>query len=267
MYCLFLRKGKMDKVISDLILDLHRGSTSVPLSEFKRWAFEQIQTVLSFDSAVWVNGHVQNKKMVSDDVYSYNQPEELYELREQYEEYSMLLNRMMVESGITLTREMVLPHGNFRDLKIYKEYFSKYDMEFALSTVKYRRQTGLYSYVALYRAANGQVFNEEERRKKEALLLHVFESYKYCLFHHYIGKKCVDAREIGKLIIDRNGVIREMCDEVMSQLHAQWPSWSGPYAPRELIELPSNGKIRFEKLYARVHSSDEQLIGIEIYPM
>lgn len=256
----------MDKVLSDLILDLHRGSTTVPLCQFKHWAFEKIQAVLSFDSAVWVNGHTEDNGIITDEVYSYKQSPEIYDLREQYEEYSGLLERMMAESGITLTREMLLPRENFKDLNIYKEYFSKYDMEFALGTVKVRDKARIYSYVALYRTADGKAFTEQERRTKETLLLHMFEAYKYCLFYHYVDREFIDRRSVGKVIADGDGVIREFSDNVVDCLKLEWPNWTGPFLPDPLQAFDGCTTLEFEKLRAKFYPPKDELIVIELHP-
>ncbi len=259
--------GLMDQVVSELILDIHRGSTAVSVHDFKHWAFEKIQEVLPFDSAVWVSGHIKDKQLIADDVVSFNQPPGLYRLREEYEEYPGLLERMMGESGITLTREMVARGGDFRDLRIYKEYFSKYDMEHALGTVKRRQQADLYSYVALYRAANGEAFTEQERRTKETLLLHMVESYKYCLFYHFIDREHVDSRNVGKVVADNDGVIRDLSDNVASWFKRQWPEWKGPYLPAELKELGTEVVREFKTFRAKIHAPKDGLIGIELHPV
>jgi len=174
---------------------------------------------------------------------------------------------MMGESGITLNRDMVLPADKFRELRIYKEYFSKYDMEYALGTVKRRRHANLYSYVALYRSANAEAFTEEERRTKEALLLHMFESYKYCLFYHFIDREYVDSRKVGKIVIDEGGVVKDLSDNVADCLKRQWPEWVGPYLPTELRELGTEIVHEFETFRAKIHAPKDNCIGIELHPL
>jgi len=217
--------------------------------------------------AVWVSGHIEDKRLIADDVSSFNQADELYHLRSEYDEYPGLLARMMGESGITLNRDMVLSVDKFRELRIYKEYFSKYDMEYALGTVKRRQYANLYSYVALYRAANAKAFTEQERRIKEALLLHMLEAYKYCLFRHCIDKDYIDSRNVGKIVTDGDGLIRDLSDNVADRLKRQWPEWVGPYLPAQLREIGTEIVHEFETFRAKIHAVKDNLIGIELHPL
>ncbi len=255
----------MDKLISELILELHFGSKTVSIPEFKGWALDTIQKAISFDSAIWVYGYIEDKKFVSKDVYSYKQPAELYELRHEYKEYSTLLNRMLIEPGITLTRDMAFPNENFKDFKIYKEYFSKYDMEHALGTMKIRKDAGLCSHIAVYRCADQPAFNENDRRNKEALLLHLIESYKYCLFNFCIDSRYIDSKKIGKIICDKNGMMIEASDGVARQLQKLWPDWSGSQLPQEFVELSEGDDKKFGDLRVKVNAFDD-LKGIELHP-
>lgn len=257
----------MDQIVSDLILDIHCGATRVPVREFQHWAFEKIQTVLPFDSAVWVSGHIHDREFIADDVAAYNQHKDLYHQRSLYQEYPGLLERMMRESGITLNRHMVMPEDKFKSLPIYKEYFSKYDMEHALGTFKRIRNTELYAYVALYRKANSDVFTEKERRIKQALLLHMFDSYRYCLFYHFIDREHIDKNEVGKLLVDNKGVIHHLSDNVASWLKRQWPDWKGAQLPAELKELGTEIVHEFDTFKAKIHKPKDDLFGIELHPI
>lgn len=257
----------MDQVLSDLILDIHRGATRISVDNFQCWAFEQIQVVLPFDSGIWVNGHTKDKQFFTSEVSTYNQREELYHLRNLYDEHSYLLGRMMREPGIPLNRNMLMPESEFRELPIYKEYFSKYDMEYALGTVKRLRNTDHYSYMGLYRSASSNVFSERDRRTKQTLLLHLFDSYRYCRFYHFIDHKYLDDREVGKLVVDNEGVIRDLSDNVAVWFKRQWPEWSGPYLPAELKELGTEIVQEFKAFRAKINKSKDDLVGIELHPI
>lgn len=259
----------MDRKLSELILDIHRGSIAIPLRDFKQWVFKCMLNVLDFHSGVWVDGHwSDDERLVADDIYGFNQPSEIYQLREQFTEHQRLLRRMMLESGITLNRDMVVPAEEFRRLGIYKEYFAKHGMEHALGTVKNRPQFQLYSHVALYRDGSGPPFTEDDRLTKQALMPHILEAHKYCLFYHLIEAKYVDNRDVGKAVVSADGRLRELSDNFFSILGKKWPDWHGPYLPEAIREgIANSRKLAFSPFVVRFSHPANDLVGVELHPV
>lgn len=227
--------------ISQLLIELYRGSGQQPADIFKQWAMELVNSVVPFDSGIWVMGSVENT-VTPHSIYLYNQPMEMIENYVRLTSEDPLRDAALKLTGTTIDLFAVVPRNKFIATEVYIEHCQIYGIEQAISTALIDPVTSLFSFISFYRADANKPFSEEDRSTKQFLTPHLVETYHFNLFSHiHSSSYPVYAEESNCAICDAKGVLHQVAPGFTKILLDEWSDWRGPNLPINLDDLLQPG--------------------------
>lgn len=233
------------QTLSELIVDIYRHSTELPLNEFRTYVFVQTQSVIGFDSGVWSTRSELKRPPCELDTFLYHQPEVMMQ---NYE-------RVLSKCGITdpFFEQAYLLNGKtqFADAQdlvfnkslnpLYEEHCKPFGLEHGLSTLFGGNQRGMTHVVSFYRAERSNPFNERDRQHTEWLLPHFIEGFRLNLLHHFRRRATATGFSA---ICDRLGVIIEAEDGFLRALGLPGEADSGvSQLELNVDQLPADGLV------------------------
>ncbi len=223
--------------ISQLLLELYRGSSHQPTDTFKQWAMDLVNSVVPFDSGIWVMGSTEDT-VTAHSLYLHNQPTEMIENYIRFKDEDPLRDVALTQPGNTFDLYDIVPRNKFMKTRIYIEHCQIYGIERAISTVLIDPLTSLYSFISFYRANPANLFTEEERLTKQFLTLHLAETCRVNLFSHIRSANYpVYAKDSGFAICDTKCMLHQITPEFTKIILEEWSDWCGPILPINLEYL------------------------------
>jgi len=228
--------------VNDLIVALYRHGREIPMPKFQSWALERLREAVDFDSALWRAGG--DKPPLADSVFLLNQPRSLLEeyVGGRWYEHDFLRRACAAQPGRTYSYTDVIAMDDFYRSDLYAELSRSYGLEWALSTHHQDSNSALKSVITIWRADRARPFTEEDRRRKELLVPHLVES-----LHANRLWQFATAKEGGRgsrtmAICDRAGWLHDCGRGFFLALRTEWPDWSGPALPQELLSQLGTGR-------------------------
>ncbi len=205
--------------LSELIVNIYRRSTELPLNEFRTFVFRQAQSVIGFDSGIWITRSELRRPLNELDTFLYNQPEAMMQ------NYERLLNKCGIKdplfeeayrlNGKTQLMDSQVFECNNRLNPLYEEHCKPFNLEHALSTIYCGNQQGVAHIVSFYRANRSTPFIEPDRQYTEWLIPHFIEGFRLNLLHHF--RRHATSRGFSA-VCDRFGVIIDAEDGFLREL-------------------------------------------------
>lgn len=205
--------------VSELIVNIYRRSTELPLNEFRLFVFEQTKGVINFDSGIWITRSQLRQPLRELDTFLYRQPEAMMQ---NYE-------RVLSKCGITdpLFEQSYHLHGKTQNgdaldfeynnqlNPLYEEHCKPFNLEHGLSTRLGANQRSVDHVVSFYRAERSNPFNEQERQYIEWLMPHFVEGFRLNLLQHFRrsatgGGFSAICDRFGTIIEAEEGFMREL---------------------------------------------------------
>jgi DNA-binding CsgD family transcriptional regulator len=221
--------GNMENNLSRLLLDIHRGGRTTEPALFQDWALQQIKIHIPFDAAVWSCGVAQDFLAHSHKAHLINLPHSLLKDIFFLREFELLQQQLLqpsknevtcVTSAFHLQADTPLKRCNF---------------EYMLCTLVLDPLTCLMTTVALLRLDNWP-FTEAEQALNQALIPHVVDIYDSHRLDYLMQLREADGKLYAPALIDEEGMLHVTDKRFPQLMREEWPTWSGPYLPKPLMQ-------------------------------
>ncbi len=248
--------GSMEKNLSRLLLEIHRGGRTIEPIRFQDWVLAQINQHIPFDAAVWDYGVAQNQELHSHKAHLFNLPSILQAEFFRFPEYIAMRQRVLQwpdHQATCITESLNLKADSA--LKRCK-------VEHVLCSLILDPLTRLITTIALCRSGN-LPFTAEEQELHQALMPHVTDIYDNHRLDYLMQLRAADRNIYAPALVDSDGLLHAADKRFPQLMLEEWPTWNGPYLPHPLTQwlkceskLPYNGST----MVAHATIADEQLL-------
>jgi len=213
-----------------MLLRLHRASRTVPAHDFKDAALAALRPQLDFDSALWGTFVVSEARITVHAFHLHNLPVRMMQDYEAVKQHDPLNRRGIEHPGHT----SMIALGAAKDTLHPKlvAYVRRYDLEHALATVWLDEDLKIYTAISLYRGRAKRPFTERDRKRKQALVPHLVDTWNANATQH-LSDRMHTASEMprARALIDRKGMIYSAEADFAGMMREEFPDWSGPVIP------------------------------------
>jgi len=178
----------IDEQISDFILEMYQLAQQLPIDAFKSNVFDLFKGIIGFDSAMWGTRSDLLKKIIQQEVFLFNQPEQMmtnYAKVFPVMEAEPLTKLHIQKPGVTHSFSDVYSETQYHASKVYLEHCRLYNIEHALSTMIPVNQQ-LYHFISIYREDCNDHFTETDRQIKNFLMPHWAEAFRLNILNSFI---------------------------------------------------------------------------------
>lgn len=231
----------MLKELSAVVLNLYRGTREQPVDAFQDWVFEQVKTVLSFDSAVWLTGTLLNDQHVTHSQLFHRQPPQLFTDWARCKDKAVFAVKVFGSPGITFNCVTSMEFG-----PELAEHSRRYSIEHILATSSIDPVSSLHELISIYRADLDKPFSEEERLFQQSLVPHLAETWRINRLTH-LSKvtQPLGVANSHAAVVDTKGILHLIEPGFTRLLLDEWPEWRGPRLPDKLVAQIENQDKRF----------------------
>jgi DNA-binding CsgD family transcriptional regulator len=171
--------------ISDWIYTLHQSASNLPQETFKDWCFNHINSLLEFDSALWVSRSDMEDKVKlhwTDDTFLFKQPREFVDNYAQIDarpHNTDVLNQRLSEApGKFFSVWECCDKAQFIQTEYYLEHCVKYGLEHAISALMLPGEFSTIAHIiSFYRSDNTHEFTAQEKCLADFIFPHLLEAY------------------------------------------------------------------------------------------
>lgn len=169
-----IENAKFHSFISTLFTSVH-GLTP---RKFQEKVFDQLQTLVAFDKALWLSGYLG--ELLVTQCYLYNLPESLMVSWESRKGQDKVLQGLLEESpGKTVDMREFYTREERASADIYRQHSAKFGIEHVITTALPDYHTGLLEVISLYRSDPKKPFSREDRKMKEFLFPLMVDAFCY----------------------------------------------------------------------------------------
>lgn len=156
-----------------LVLAIHDNAAVLPVVDFKAWLVAALRQHLRFDSALIGFGNVVEGEANIPTFYLYNLPERVMAEREPIRDLDLVGQRASAAPGKAILVH-VLEVADDPKYAPLVEYCRRYGlMNVVCTAIPPTAALDVQCFVSLFRAADDDVFNEDERQMHELLMPHI----------------------------------------------------------------------------------------------
>lgn len=232
---------------SRLLLELYRNARELPISEFQESALELFKSVCRFDSALWGVGEIGPQTGLSfHAVHLHHLPEEMLAAYEEVSGNDLVAYEAAQRMGKVCSFNLpeLTPGRRYADVASFNK---RWEMQNLLVGTVHDKPIGSVGFLCLYRSNDRDRYAEDDRLRGQALLPHLLEAGTLNRLI-WLGQfdSTVVARRGVRAIASPLGYMQTRDLEFFETLRKEWPDWSPPILPRELIQaLRSLSERRF----------------------
>lgn len=216
--------------LNRVILSLYREGREVPLTSFQAWALEQLQALITFDSAWW--GNAAANPPVLHEMYLHNCDPSIRDAYPLYLEQDIFRAALIARPGVAINLRDLTPRAQYVQTSLYREFGRRFKLEWSLGTLQIEPVSSLYEFLMVWRHDPGRPFSEAERQIKELLMPHLVETHHAARLRHFLKVQLSHNRVWA--LIDDHGFLREASPAFVDYLSTNWPGWSGSSLPETL---------------------------------
>lgn len=219
------------KAFSDFLFTLYRESkhhTQIPA--FQNWALAGMQPLLPFDAASWSYGYFDQSGPQIHSIYHYvsGQPEGVTFLNEwgraeptlQTLHQSGIARHQRDKGTILLSHSADCAEGQL------------------LCTLSLEPLTGFCHVFSLFTARPAQTCLDETRLLKQSLVPHLVEAFNYVQMQRMYGSLRNRNRILAGAVANEEGVLVASDPAFIMLMRLEWPDWTGPHLPRQIMARP-----------------------------
>jgi DNA-binding CsgD family transcriptional regulator len=239
--------GDIDK----LILQWHRGATTVQLEGFQAWALALFKPYLRFDHAIWgLGAGVAGASVRINSVHLQNTSPEL---RKEFEG-ALADDPLIVESTVAPGRvvNVCLADAQWSDKRYdaLRAYAARFGFTNAMCVCTADGHSSAMQYVTLGRDGSGDRFQRGETQDFELLAPHMMQAF---ATRREISVAAPSGRN-GKALtwatalVDTAGTVHDHDARFPAMLRLEWNDWPGivlPDALRSLMQRKTSSRWRF----------------------
>lgn len=226
----------MDRV-DNFIANIYRSVQFRGAADFRRAALHSLGVLIPFDGALWGTGNLDTGVFHS--VVTLGVREDYPQALERSQQENPLLPALTGHLGEAINMADVFPDDDFYNSRIYKKYFSRYNVERILSFVDLERRSNIYTLISLYRFDRELVYSEAERQLLERAGFHMINAAMQAFFVH-IAAETGGNSEISAAICDSHGLFYQAMPEFLDLVEQHFPDWQGEALP---FPLPAPGEM------------------------
>jgi DNA-binding CsgD family transcriptional regulator len=232
---------------SCLLLELYRSARELPIPEFQERALQLFKSVCRFDSALWGVGEMrQYTGLAFQAVHLHNLPEEMLTAYEQVSNNDLVAYEAARRMGMVCRFNLpeLTPGHKYADVASFNK---RWAMQNLLVATAHDKATGSVGFLCLYREKDRDRYAEDDRLRGEAFLPHLLEAgtLNRLIWLGQLTSRVATRRGI-RAIANTLGHMQTRDPAFFEMLRKEWPDWSAPVLPRELMQdLRSAPKRRF----------------------
>lgn len=166
--------------LNQFIATLYLATSKIELAEYRDWALSQLQDLISFDGAIWSNGHQQTVQFHNHTLV--NVPESLTQSLLEYLSINPIINVLFDNMGSPIDMRDLIADDDFYSSEIYLKCFKPHGIERILSSIHLDERTGLFTLLTLYRFERNKPFSEQDKQLQKQALYHLLTAAKHALF-------------------------------------------------------------------------------------
>lgn len=228
------------RALHRFISSLYCNGVDVAPERFRRWALEELRSVIPFDAAVWGSGTRQHKRFHNVTVDGL--PSSFAAALEKTRNINPLFDEVQKAAGRPVSMSDVLADEDFYQSDLYQRTFEPFGVERILSSVNVEPRSGLYTLLSIYRTDREQCFTEEEKELQRQALHHLIQAASHAFFLAISRPKPAERRE-WSAVCDKAGVFHEVELNFMDMLESAYPDWEGQRLPFETPAVGFNSTI------------------------
>lgn len=224
--------------LSQLLLELYRGSTEVPAERFLNWAFDRLRADLPFDSGIWVSGAAGDAVPVLYALHLDRQPAQMLVDYEPVRPYDTIFPRVVANQGRAVRADALaeMPEHCW-------PYLKRYGLTLGLCVLKVDPVSGLLNSITLYRCDGEHRFSDDDAALLEAVFPHLRVVDRVSKMQRFKQEAGATAATVGGFATcDPTGELRYLDEAFKSLLIQAWPGWRGPGLPAEWHALLVKGR-------------------------
>ena len=249
--------------VSAFLLDLHVRSHDLGYREMQRSALEGFAKLVPFDSGVLAMGSLQGSVPLPHDVLLDRLDPSFMESWERIKHEDRIVIEAMRCASTTISCDV--ERGPLYDgLEAVKEHQRRMRIRHVLCTTQVDPGSNLYWVMVISRADEGRPFTEAERTTKEIVAPHIVTASRRArLGQLRAASRLVDGHGQATALLNRSALILEAEPGLSELLSRAWPSWSGPWMPRDLwdaIARESSLRLVRGPLVLRFNAVEEGLL-------
>lgn len=174
-----ISNDQQDK-LNQFIAQLYLATSKIDLAEYRDWALSQLQNLISFDGAIWSNGHQQTVRFHNHTLV--NVPESLTQCLLDNLSINPLADKLFENLGTPIDMRDLMTDEDFYQSEIYLKCFKPHGIERVLSSVHLDERTGLFTLLTLYRFERDKPFSEQDKQNQKQALYHLLTAAEHALF-------------------------------------------------------------------------------------
>jgi DNA-binding CsgD family transcriptional regulator len=220
--------------LNTALLGLHRDARRLEPGAFCHAAIEHLRMVVRFDSMMWGHGHAD--PVAIHDVQLVGQPPEMMQNYARFQKddfFAAGCNRM---PGRAVALYDLIDRASLVKLPMYKHHASRFGMEQILCMVLPQRDSGLLSFMSLWRARYDDPYGPADRVGLETLMPHLVDARSQnAIDWLQRGAANAGSSNGSAAVCDPRGILHLCDDAFAAALRIGWPTWSGPKLPEPLL--------------------------------
>lgn len=218
------------QVLGALLLDLYRFARELSLEDFQERVLQRLAEVLPFDSAWWGMAAL-NRELHSS--FPFRVPQELVIHWCGIRSQDLMADALLRSPGTTL----VFDQASLRATPVFTAFVDRFDIRQALSTLLMNPELNLTTFLSLYRRGLlARPFTEEERQLKQLVMPHLWAAWSSNWIAQLAAANAHVVSERASFgVADQKGVLHAAEPRFAELLRLEWPQWTGPELPDELL--------------------------------
>ena len=133
----------------------------------------------------------------------------------------------------------LIDRADFVKLPMYRRHASKFGMEHILCTVIPEAESGLVSFISLWRARYEDPYDEGDRAAKQFLMPHLVEARRQNSIERLRSVAQRGEQRQAAAICDPRAVLHECEPEFAARIAGDFPGWRGPHLPEPIARAVS----------------------------
>jgi DNA-binding CsgD family transcriptional regulator len=201
-------------------------ASDLSVKDFRREALEQLCAHVAFDKAIWANADISGQMSL--------RSAELFNIasaqRPDFERAAFADPRLLqvLQAPGVAHAYSVGPD----DPVVYRELTEAIDVGHVISIAHFDMTLGVASGITLVRPARAQAFNEASRHFVEIVFPLLITGWTKC---QLAALETASSRLLTTAACT-DGVLNAAGPGFLALMHQEWPDWTGPHLPPELIE-------------------------------
>jgi DNA-binding CsgD family transcriptional regulator len=213
--------------IDHFISHLYCSTQHIELAQFRKWALNELQTLIDFDAAIWSTGHLSTRTFHTHTTLGL--PQDFADQLIAYLPINPISKLLFTRVGEPVDMSDVLNDDAFFNSDIYKSVFKPQKITRILSSVHIEQRSGIYTLLTLYRKNTDNPFTQEDKEIYGRALFHLLKSASQACI---LNLKIIDREKVNHTAIcDKHGIYHETEIIFLDLMEEYFPDYSGQSLP------------------------------------